>query len=137
MALENSGVNDAITPVSSDRRVFGMRDHASLWFSLGVGLLVMSVGSYLMPALGTKEALLAIVAGSILGAFLLGSVAKLGADSGLASAGLMHAVYGRRFAALPVVLNIIQLIGWGSFELVVMRDASVAITGTTASYAPW
>jgi len=39
----------------------------------------------------------------------------------------MHAVYGRQFARLPIVLNIIQLIGWGTFELVVMRDASVAI----------
>jgi purine-cytosine permease-like protein len=69
----NDGVNDATTPISPDRRAFGMRDHASLWFSLGVGLLVMQVGAYLMPALGTKEALIAIVAGSILGAFLLGS----------------------------------------------------------------
>lgn len=133
----NKSVNDATTPISTERRAFGFHDHASLWFSLGVGLLVMQVGAYLMPAMGTKEALIAIVAGSILGAFLLGSVAKLGADSGLASAGLMHAVYGRRFAMLPIALNIVQLIGWGSFELVVMRDASVAITGASASYAPW
>ena len=114
-------------PVSVDRRVFQWHDHASLWFSLGVGLLVMQVGAYLMPALGTQEALWAIVAGSLLGAGLLGWVAKLGCDSGLASAGLMHAVYGRGFASLPIVLNIVQLVGWGTFELVVMRDATVAI----------
>jgi purine-cytosine permease-like protein len=54
-------------------------------------------------------------------------VGKLGCDSGLSSAGLMHSVYGRRFARLPIVLNIIQLLGWGSFELVVMRDATVAL----------
>jgi putative hydroxymethylpyrimidine transporter CytX len=54
-------------------------------------------------------------------------VAKLACDSGLASAGLMHAVYGRHFAGLPIVLNIVQLLGWGTFELVVMRDATVAI----------
>ena len=114
-------------PVSADRRVFQWHDHASLWFSLGVGLLVMQVGAYLMPALGTKEALIAIVAGSIVGAGLLGWVAKLGCDSGLASAGLMHAVYGRTFASLPIILNIVQLVGWGTFELVVMRDATVAI----------
>ena len=119
--------NEALAPVSPDRRVFQWHDHASLWFSLGVGLLVMQVGAYLMPALGTKEALIAIVAGSIVGAGLLGWVAKLGCDSGLASAGLMHAVYGRRFASLPIVLNIVQLLGWGTFELVVMRDATVAI----------
>ncbi len=119
--------NEALAPVSPDRRVFRWHDHASLWFSLGVGLLVMQVGAYLMPALGTKEALIAIVAGSIVGAGLLGWVAKLGCDSGLASAGLMHAVYGRTFASLPIILNIVQLVGWGTFELVVMRDATVAI----------
>ena len=127
MSTRNASANEALTPVGADQRVFQWHDHASLWFSLGVGLLVMQVGAYLMPALGTQEALLAIVAGSILGAGLLGWVAKIGCDSGLASAGLMHAVYGRQFARLPIVLNIIQLIGWGTFELVVMRDASVAI----------
>lgn len=127
MSTRPPSANEALTPVASDQRVFRWHDHASLWFSLGVGLLVMQVGAYLMPALGTQEALLAIVAGSIVGAGLLGWVAKIGCDSGLASAGLMHAVYGRQFARLPIVLNIVQLIGWGTFELVVMRDASVAI----------
>ena len=126
-AAPAASANEALAPVSTDRRVFQWHDHASLWFSLGVGLLVMQVGSYLMPALGTKEALIAIVAGSIVGAGLLGWVAKLGCDSGLASAGLMHAVYGRTFASLPIILNIVQLVGWGTFELVVMRDATVAI----------
>lgn len=119
--------NEALAPLPADRRVFRWHDHASLWFSLGVGLLVMQVGAYLMPALGTQQALVAIVVGSLIGAGLLGWVAKLGADSGLASAGLMHAVYGRGFAGLPIVLNIVQLVGWGTFELVVMRDATVAI----------
>ena len=119
--------NEALAPVSLERRVFQWHDHASLWFSLGVGLLVMQVGAYLMPALGTQEALIAIVCGSIVGAGLLGWVAKIGCDSGLASAGLMHAVYGRTFASLPILLNIVQLVGWGTFELVVMRDATVAI----------
>ncbi|AVO42862.1 purine-cytosine permease family protein [Simplicispira suum] len=119
--------NEALAPIAPDRRVFGLRDHAALWFSLGVGLLVMQVGAYLMPALGTKEAMLAIVGGSLIGAGMLGWVAKIGCDSGLASAGLMHAVYGRSFARLPIILNIVQLLGWGTFELVIMRDATVAI----------
>ena len=119
--------NEALVPLRPDQRVFDWHDHASLWFSLGVGLLVMQVGSFLMPALGTQQALWAIVAGSLLGAGLLGWVAKIGCDSGLASSGLMHAVYGRSFASLPILLNIVQLVGWGSFELVVMRDATVAI----------
>src|SRR3954471_14914114 len=89
----SSPANLALTPVPSADRLFGWRDHAGLWFSLGVGLLVMQVGAYLVPALGAHDAALAIVVGSVLGAGLLAWVAKLGADSGLASAGLMHAVY--------------------------------------------
>ncbi|WP_028601296.1 purine-cytosine permease family protein [Ottowia thiooxydans] len=142
-----ASTNEALAPVAPQSRAFGFRDHASLWFSLGVGLLVMQVGAYLMPALSTQQAALAIVLGSIIGAGLLGWVAKLGCDSGLSSAGLMHAVYGRRFASLPIVLNIVQLLGWGAFELVVMRDATVALakqsglieaSGASAgfSYAP-
>ena len=123
----SSARNEALTPLGDAQRAFGWRDHASLWFSLGVGLLVMQMGAYLLPGLSPGEALAAIVAGSVVGAGLLGWVGKLGCDSGLAGAGLMHAVYGHRFAGLPVVLNVIQLLGWGAFELVIMRDATVAI----------
>ncbi|EER59134.1 permease for cytosine/purines uracil thiamine allantoin [Acidovorax delafieldii 2AN] len=141
MKTSTATANEALTPVATEQRVFHWHDHASLWFSLGVGLLVMQVGAYLMPALGTQEAMLAIVAGSVLGAGLLGWVAKIGCESGLASAGLMHAVYGRAFARLPVVLNIAQLLGWGAFELVVMRDATVAIGRQAGAMAgtqwPW
>ncbi|MBV8247763.1 MAG: cytosine permease [Comamonas sp.] len=133
--------NQALAPVAAQDRVFAWRDHASLWFSLGVGLLVMQMGAYLLPALSPAQALAAIVLGSLVGAGLLGWVAKLGCDSGLSSAGLMHSVYGRRFARLPIVLNIVQLLGWGSFELVVMRDASVALGrqsgAMAAAYWPW
>jgi putative hydroxymethylpyrimidine transporter CytX len=120
-------VNQALTPVGTAGRVFTWHDHASLWFSLGVGLLVMQVGAYLVPAVGSRDAAIAIVLGSLLGAGLLAWTAKLGCDSGLSSAGLMHATYGSYFARLPVLLNLAQLIGWTTFELVVMRDGTAAI----------
>lgn len=119
--------NTALTPIALSERLFGWRDHASLWLSLGVGLLVMQIGAYLVPALGTQAAMVVIVVGSILGAGLLAWTAKIGCDSGLSSAGLMHATYGSSFARLPVLLNIAQLIGWTTFELVVMRDGTMAI----------
>lgn len=119
--------NPALTPVVDEQRVFSGFSHASLWFSLGVGLLVMQVGAYLVPAVGTRDAMLAIVIGSILGAGLLAWTAKIGCDSGLSSAGLMHSVYGSTFARLPVLLNIVQLVGWTTFELVVMREGTQAI----------
>jgi NCS1 family nucleobase:cation symporter-1 len=58
--------------------VFSFFNHASLWFSLGVGLLVIQVGTYLSPAMGTQDALFAIVVGSIIGSALLAWVARIG-----------------------------------------------------------
>ena len=119
--------NKALTPVADAERVFGWHEHASLWFSLGVGLLVMQIGAYLVPAVGSRDAAVAILLGSLIGAGMLAWTAKLGCDSGLSSAGLMHATYGSYFARLPVLLNIAQLIGWTTFELVIMREGTAAI----------
>ncbi|MES2412828.1 MAG: cytosine permease [Pseudomonadota bacterium] len=127
--------NTALTPLSAGERSFGFRDHAALWLSLGVGLLVMQIGAYLVPALGARQAAMVIVAGSIIGAGLLAWTAKLGCDSGLSSSGLMHATYGGSFAKLPVLLNIVQLVGWTTFELVVMRDGTVAIARQSGGFA--
>jgi len=113
--------------VAASERVFTGFSHASLWFSLGVGLLVIQIGAYLVPAMGTQDALLAIFLGSLLGSGLVAWVAKLGCDTGLSSAGLMHQVYGSGFAKLPIVLNVMQLVGWTSFELVIMRDGTLAM----------
>ncbi len=123
--------NQALTPLDDANRAFGWTQHASLWFSLGVGLLVMQVGAYLVPAAGTKEAFTAIIAGSVIGSGLLAWVARAGCASGLSSAGLIHATYGRSFAQLPVLLNIVQLLGWTTFELVIMREGTVNILAKT------
>ena len=90
-------------------------------------LLVIQMGTYLVPVMGPKDAMMAIVLGSIIGSGLLAWTAKLGTDTGLSSAGLIHHVYGSGFARLPIVLNIVQLVGWTTFELVVMRDGTTAI----------
>ncbi|MGJ7496397.1 purine-cytosine permease family protein [Variovorax sp. RT4R15] len=123
----SSSPNEALTALPDAARVFRWHDHASLWFSLGVGLLVMQIGAYLVPAVGTRDAVVAIVLGSCIGAGLLAWTARLGCESGLASAGLMHATYGSAFARLPVLLNIVQLVGWTTFELVIMREGTQAI----------
>ena len=126
-AEQKTRLNTALMPLPAAERSFGLNDHAALWLSLGVGLLVMQIGAYLVPAVGPQQAALVIVLGSILGAGMLAWTAKLGCDTGLSSSGLMHATYGSSFAKLPVLLNMVQLLGWTTFELVVMRDGTVAI----------
>ena len=125
--ISNHTDTPALDSLPASERVFQGHDHASLWFSLGVGLLVIQMGAFLVPAMGAGDALLAIVLGTLIGAGLLAWTAKLGADSGLTSAGLMHRHFGSAFARLPVLLNIVQLVGWTTFELVIMRDGTLAI----------
>ncbi|CUA97765.1 purine-cytosine permease family protein [Thiomonas bhubaneswarensis] len=113
--------------VPAHERAFGFGDSLALWFSLGVGLLVMQVGAYLRPGLSLPQAAGAIALGSVLGAGLLAWVAGIGSRHGLSSSALIGHTLGQRFAMLPVALNVVQLLGWTAFELVVMRDGTRTI----------
>ena len=113
----------------NSQKVFSFFDNASLWFSLGVGLLVMQMGSFLAGGIGTKSAILAIVLGSIIGAGILAWVGALGQKAGQNSAQLMVGAFGNKFAKLPIFLNIAQLLGWTAFEFVIMSDGLIAIIG--------
>lgn len=128
-----------LSPIPAEQRVFSGASQAALWFSLGVGLLVMQVGAYLVPGLGLRDAAWAILMGSLLGAGILAWTARWGCVTGLSSAGLMQRVYGTRLASLPIVLNVVQLIGWTTFELVIMRDGTQAIAQQAwgVSLSPW
>lgn len=110
--------------VAPEHRVFGGRDLFALWFSLGIGLMVLQLGALLAPGLGMRDALLAIVCGTAVGVLLLGAVAVIGSDSGLSSMANLKRTLGDRGAVLPALLNLLQLIGWGAFEIIVMRDAA-------------
>jgi len=110
--------------VSIDQRVFGARDMFSLWFSLGIGLMVLQLGALLAPGLGLSGALLAIICGTAVGVLLLGAVAVIGSDTGLSSMAALKLSLGRQGAVVPALLNLLQLVGWGAFEIIVMRDAA-------------
>ncbi len=113
--------------IEANQKLFNFVDHAAIWFSLGVGLLVIQMGSFLVGGIGTKPAMVAIVGGSIIGAAILAYGAKIGQVTGQSSANLMTATFGTGFAKLPIILNIAQLLGWTAFELVVISDGSIAI----------
>ncbi|MDD0977365.1 putative hydroxymethylpyrimidine transporter CytX [Pseudomonas fontis] len=112
------------TPVPGNQRPFGARDLFSLWFSLGIGLMVLQTGALLGPGLGLAGSVLAITLGTLVGVLLLAAAGVIGSDTGLSAMGTLRLSLGRHGVALPAVLNLLQLIGWGSFEIIVMRDAA-------------
>ncbi|ESQ80004.1 putative hydroxymethylpyrimidine transporter CytX [Asticcacaulis sp. YBE204] len=115
---------DPFVPAQASQRILTTRDAFALWFSLGIGLLVLQAGAYLVPGLSLPQALLAIVVGSGIGAVLLGLASMVGADTGLATMAALRPTLGIRGAHVAAILNILQLIGWGAFEIIAMRDAA-------------
>ena len=92
-----------IEPVPERLRVFGVLDTALLWGNLGVSLLVLVAGTYLVPALSLPEAFLAIVVGGLIGNAMLGTAALIGADARVPSMVLMRAPLGQRGSWAPTV----------------------------------
>jgi len=128
---EPDNTYDPLTPVPSDRRVFGGLDAFSLWFSLGIGLLVLQAGAFLVPGLSLPMAFAAIVTGTVLGVLLLAAAGVVGTDTGLSAIGTLRLALGGQGAKIPAVLNAVQLTGWGAFEIIAMRDSADALARQT------
>ncbi len=115
-ALEREAPSWGIRPVPPEHRRLGGLDFAVLWGDLSIGLLVILTGALLVPALGFRQALLAIGVGSALGCIPLALVGLAGAREGVPGMVLFRPVLGIRGSYLPSVLNIAQLVGWTGFE---------------------
>jgi NCS1 family nucleobase:cation symporter-1 len=124
-----------LTPVPDAQRVFTQRDAFALWFSLGIGLLVAQAGALLVPGLSLPMACAAIGTGTVLGVVLLAGAGVIGADTGLAAMSSLRVTLGSRGALLPAAINAVQLIGWGAFEIIVMRDSAQALSEQTFGYS--
>jgi putative hydroxymethylpyrimidine transporter CytX len=129
-----------IEPVPVAERKLGFVDFAVLWGDLGIGLLVLLAGSFLVPGLGLPSALLAIVIGTTIGCALLAAAGFIGSTLGAPTMVLLRPSLGLRGSYLPSVLNILQLIGWTIFEIIIMASAANAISKSQFgfdSYALW
>ena len=117
-----------IEPVPERLRVLGAFDTGLLWGNLGVSLLVLVAGTYLVPALSLPQAFLAIALGSLIGNAMLGVAGLIGADARVPAMVLMRAPLGRRGSWGPTVLNAAQCIGWAIFELLIIATAVAALS---------
>jgi nucleobase:cation symporter-1, NCS1 family len=117
-----------IEPVPPRLRVLGLLDQGLLWSNLGVSLLVLVAGTYLVPALSLPEAFVAIALGGLIGNAMLGAAAMIGADARVPAMVLMRVPLGQRGSWLPTVLNAAQCVGWAIFELLIIATAVAALS---------
>jgi purine-cytosine permease-like protein len=124
----------AEAPITLDERPtksLGFFDQVGLWANLGVSLLGFTGAMVVLQPLGpdTPElplgaALLATIVGTLLGTAAVGLAAVPGARTGAPAMVLLRGLFGARLSYLPTVLNILQLLGWGTFEIVVISSAA-------------
>jgi NCS1 family nucleobase:cation symporter-1 len=115
-----------ITPVPERLRTLSLLDVGLLWGNLGISLLVLVAGT-LLAGLGLREALLAILVGAVLGNALLGLAGLIGAERRLPGMVLLRDPLGHRGSYAPTVLNVLQNLGWATFELIVIAAAANAL----------
>jgi nucleobase:cation symporter-1, NCS1 family len=116
-----------VTPVPERLRTLSFLDTFLLWSNLGVSLLVIVAGALLVPALGLPTALLAILVGGVLGNALLGLAGWIGGERRVPGMVLLRDPLGRRGSYLPTGLNVLQNLGWATFELIVIATAASAL----------
>jgi len=126
-----------IEPVPSSHRILNFLDYLALWSSLGVGLLVLLAGTLLVPGLGLTQALLAIFIGTVIGSLLLAVAGIVGSEHAIPTMVMLRPVLGIRGSYLPTVLNIVQLIGWGAFEVIIMAQAADAIAHSLFGFSAY
>ena len=112
-------------------KVLGFWDQSAFWANLGVSLLAFS-GAYTVlapdadgrPTISIMAGIVAMAVGTVLGGLMLGLAAVPGARTGQPAMVLLRGLFGARLSYAPTILNILQLIGWGTFELIVIADAA-------------
>ncbi|HET9081300.1 MAG TPA: cytosine permease, partial [Trebonia sp.] len=112
-------------------QALSLLDQFGLWGNLGVSLLgftgaifVLQPGGTGTPGLSLAAALTAIVVGTLLGTLPVALSGLLGARTGAPAMVLLRGLFGARLSYLPTVLNILQCVGWGVFELVTIATAA-------------
>src|SRR3954453_5280218 len=110
-------------------RVLGWVDQIGLWGNLGMSILgpvaaISIVHGVRRAALSYVGAAVAIIVGTILGPLLVAAAAVPGAETGAPSMVLLRGLFGHRVSYLPTLVNVIQLVGWSVFEIVVIAAAA-------------
>lgn len=119
-----------VEPVPAKVKTLRGVDYFVLWSSLGVGLLVFLAGSLLYPSLSLMEVLAVSLLGSIVGSALLASAGVVGSKYGVPTMVSLRAVLGVKGSYIPTCLNVLQLVGWTTFELIIMGEAAASISGS-------
>ncbi|HEY1486862.1 MAG TPA: cytosine permease [Micromonosporaceae bacterium] len=106
-------------------RTLGFLDQTALWGNLGISLLGPVTAVYVVaPGMSFLAAFTAVVVGTLIGVGGLALANVAGAQTGKPAMVLLRGLFGARLSYLPTVLNVVQVLGWAIFEIVVISQAA-------------
>jgi putative hydroxymethylpyrimidine transporter CytX len=113
-------------------QALSLTDQFGLWGNLGVSLLGFTGAIYVLQPgsggqLSLSAGLTAIVLGTVLGTLPVALAAVQGARTGAPAMVLLRGLFGAKVSYLPTVINVVQLFGWGIFELVTVSTAAQTV----------
>jgi putative hydroxymethylpyrimidine transporter CytX len=121
-------------------RALRLVDQLGMWGNLGVSLLGFTGALYVLypvdggPALSLGAALVALVIGTVLGTAAVAVAAIPGTETGSPAMVLLRGLFGSKLSWFPTALNVLQLLGWTTFELVTISTALQQITSGVARW---
>jgi putative hydroxymethylpyrimidine transporter CytX len=122
-------------PIPVDQRHLTGFDVGILWSNMGVSLLGIVAGAGLIAyGAGSTRALIATLIGGVIGGLMLAAAGALGAASGQPGMVVLRRALGDRGSYLPTALNILQGLGWGTFEILVIAEAARLIVDVDARW---
>ena len=117
-----------VTLAEDQPRSLGFADQLGLWANLGISLLIPVTATFLVaPGQSFLATVVAILAGTAVGCLLLAAVARAGAVTGAPTMVLLRGLLGRTGSAAPTVLNLLQCVGWATYEIWVISYAAHAV----------
>ncbi len=116
------------TLVEEQPRPLGLTDQLGLWANLGISLLIPVTATFLVvPGQSLLATVTAIVVGTVVGCILLGLVARAGAETGVPTMVLLRGLLGRTGSYAPTTLNLLQCVGWATYEVWIISFAAHAV----------
>jgi putative hydroxymethylpyrimidine transporter CytX len=141
-AVPSSVVESPRTPARSEAplvldtappRPLGLRDQGAFWANLGVSLIGFSSAATVLGTVGAElsltAAFTATIAGTVIGTLMLSVAAVVGTRTGAPAMAILRGLFGTRLSYVPTVLNIVQCVGWGVYELTVIAMGAEALFG--------
>lgn len=129
---ERRGTEAPLVLDLSPARPLGLPEQVALWANLGVSLFGPVTAAFVLAPTGTPMSLAAaftaLGVGVLMGSAVLGLAAIPGARTGAPAMVLMRGLFGRRGSAAPTALNILQNVGWATFEIVIIAEAASRLT---------